>query len=81
MTALNGYEWGGTTQRLVQSGCRTTLLSVAGITISLSEMQARHLDEAFPHFVAHLELVLLSGELNPHHAAVNVINGREYIGV
>ncbi len=55
--------------RMVQEGHRLHFLADrAGFTGSFSEMQVRHLDEAFPHFVAHLELVLLSGELNPRYA-------------
>ncbi|MGM7902152.1 type IV toxin-antitoxin system YeeU family antitoxin [Yersinia enterocolitica] len=55
--------------RLVQQGNRLHFLADrAGFTGSFSETQARHLDEAFPHFVAHLELMLLSGELNPRYA-------------
>jgi len=52
--------------RLVQEGNRLHFLADrAGFIGSFSEMQARNLDEAFPHFVAHMELMLLSGELNP----------------
>ena len=52
--------------RLVQEGNRLHFLADrAEFNGSFSEMQARQLDEAFPHFVAHLELMLLSGELNP----------------
>lgn len=55
--------------RLVQEGHRLHFLADrAGFTGSFSEMQARHLDESFPHFVTHLEQMLLSGELNPRHA-------------
>ena len=55
--------------RLVQEGHRLHFLSDrAGFTGSFSEMQAQHLDDAFLHFVAHLELMLLSGELNPRDA-------------
>nr|WP_153880682.1 type IV toxin-antitoxin system YeeU family antitoxin [Citrobacter freundii] len=55
--------------RLVQEGHRLYFLADrAGFTGSFSEMQARHLDEAFPHFVAHLELMLLSCELNFRYA-------------
>ena len=54
--------------RLVQEGHRLHFLADrAGFTGSFSEMQARHLDEAFPHFIAHMELMLLSGELNPRY--------------
>lgn len=55
--------------RLVQEGHRLHFLADrAGFTGSFSEVQARDLDEAFPHFVAHMELMLLSGELNPRCA-------------
>lgn len=52
--------------RLVQEGHRLHFLADrAGFIGTFSEAQARQLDEAFPHFVAHMELMLLSGELNP----------------
>ncbi len=55
--------------RLVQEGHRLYFLADrAGFTGSFSKMQALQLDEAFAHFVAHLELMLLSGELNPRDA-------------
>ena len=55
--------------RLVQEGHRLHFLADrAGFTGSFSEMQALQLDEAFAHFVAHLELMLLSCELNPRCA-------------
>lgn len=55
--------------RLVQEGHRLHFLADrAGFTGSFSKTQARYLDEAFPHFVSHLELMLLSGELNPRYA-------------
>lgn len=55
--------------RLVQEGHRLHFLADrAGFTGSFSEVQARDLDEAFPHFVAHMELMLLSSELNPRCA-------------
>jgi len=54
--------------RLVQEGHRLHFLADrAGFTGSFSEMQAQHLDEAFPHFIAHMELMLLSGELNSRY--------------
>jgi len=54
--------------RLVEDGNRLHFLADrAGFNGSFSEMQARDLDEAFPHFVAHMELMLLSGELNPRY--------------
>ncbi|MGI7008350.1 type IV toxin-antitoxin system YeeU family antitoxin [Citrobacter braakii] len=55
--------------RLVQEGHHLHFLADrAGFTGTFSEMQARDLDAAFPHFVAHMELMLLSGELNPRYA-------------
>ncbi|CNG86472.1 YagBYeeUYfjZ family protein [Yersinia kristensenii] len=55
--------------RLVQEGNRLHFLADrAGFTGSFSEMQALQLDEAFAHFVAVLELMLLSCELNPRCA-------------
>lgn len=55
--------------RLVQEGHRLHFLADrASFTGTFSETQSQHLDEAFPHFIAQLELMLLSGELNPRHA-------------
>ncbi|NIY48241.1 type IV toxin-antitoxin system YeeU family antitoxin [Cedecea colo] len=55
--------------RLVQEGNQLHFLADrAGFNDSFNELQARHLDEAFPHFVAHLELMLFSGEMNPRYA-------------
>lgn len=55
--------------RLVQEGHRLHFLADrAGFNGSFDETLARHLDDAFPHFVAHLELMLLAGELNPRCA-------------
>lgn len=55
--------------RLVQEGHHLHFLADrAGFIGTFSEAQARQLDEAFPHFVAHMELMLLSGELNPRYA-------------
>lgn len=54
--------------RLVQEGHRLHFLADrAGFNGSFSEVQARQLDEAFPHFVAHMEMMLLPGELNPRY--------------
>ncbi|MEW7314019.1 type IV toxin-antitoxin system YeeU family antitoxin [Buttiauxella gaviniae] len=54
--------------RLVQDGHRLHFLADrAGFNGSFSEMQARQLNEAFLHFVAHMELMLISGELNPRY--------------
>ncbi|WP_409075924.1 type IV toxin-antitoxin system YeeU family antitoxin [Pantoea sp. C3] len=55
--------------RLVQEGNRLHFLADRAVfTGSFSEMQALQLDEAFAHFVAHLELILLFCELNPRYA-------------
>lgn len=55
--------------RLAQEGHRLHFLADrAGFIGSFSEVQTLQLDEAFPHFAAHLELMLLSGELNPRYA-------------
>lgn len=55
--------------RLVQEARRLHFLADrASITGTFSETQSQHLDEAFPHFIAQLELMLTSGELNPRHA-------------
>jgi cytoskeleton bundling-enhancing protein CbeA-like protein len=54
--------------RLVQQGNRLHYLADrAGISGIFSEVQARSLDNAFPQFINHLELMLLSGELNPRY--------------
>ncbi|EMG5773427.1 TPA: type IV toxin-antitoxin system YeeU family antitoxin [Yersinia enterocolitica] len=54
--------------RLVQEGHRLHFLADrAGFTGIFSEMQARHLDEAFPHFISQMELMLTTGELNPRY--------------
>ncbi|OAT16654.1 putative structure [Buttiauxella gaviniae ATCC 51604] len=53
----------------MQEGHRLHFLADrAGFTGSFSEVQTLQLDEAFPHFVADLELMLLSDELNPRYA-------------
>ncbi len=66
----------------MQEGHRLYFLADrAGSTGSFSEMQARHLDEAFPHFFAHLELMLLSCELNPRYAhCVTLYRNGRYAG-
>ncbi|EGF6523577.1 type IV toxin-antitoxin system YeeU family antitoxin [Salmonella enterica] len=54
--------------RLVQEGNRLHYLADrAGITGQFSEADLRHLDQAFPVLLKQLELMLLSGELNPRH--------------
>lgn len=54
--------------RLVQEGYRLHFLSDrADISGTFSETQASSLDNTFPQFINHLELMLLSGELNPRY--------------
>lgn len=54
--------------RMVQQGNRLHYLADrAGISGAFSEAQTRSLDNAFPQFINHLELMLLSGELNPRY--------------
>lgn len=54
--------------RLVQQGDRLHFLADrAGICGTFSDTQLRDVDNAFPQFISHLELMLLSGELNPRH--------------
>lgn len=54
--------------RLVQEGNRLHYLSDrASITGTFSETDLRHLDQAFPVLLKQLELMLVSGELNPRH--------------
>jgi cytoskeleton bundling-enhancing protein CbeA-like protein len=54
--------------RLVQQGNRLHFLPErAGISGTFNEVQARSLDNTFPQFINHLELMLLSGELNPRY--------------
>ncbi|EDU0977638.1 type IV toxin-antitoxin system YeeU family antitoxin [Salmonella enterica subsp. enterica serovar Anderlecht] len=55
--------------RLVQEGNRLHYLADrAGITGTFNEEECQQLNSAFPHFIEQMELMLLSGELNPHHA-------------
>ncbi|EHA0102672.1 type IV toxin-antitoxin system YeeU family antitoxin, partial [Escherichia coli] len=55
--------------RLVQEGKRLHYLADrAGITGAFNEEECHQLNAAFPHFVKQMELMLLSGELNPRHA-------------
>ncbi|QNQ55477.1 type IV toxin-antitoxin system YeeU family antitoxin [Serratia liquefaciens] len=75
MTSINTPAWGlkrnVTPQfgaRLVQEGKRLHFLADrADISGSFSEIQLRDVDNAFPQFINHLELMLLSGELNPSY--------------
>lgn len=54
--------------RLVQEGDRLHFLpDRADMHGTFSERQAREFDHAFTPFIEHLELMLLSGELNPRY--------------
>ncbi len=54
--------------RLVQEGDRLHFLADrADISGKFSDAKVRDLNNAFPQFIKHLELMLLSGELNPRH--------------
>ncbi|EMU8144934.1 type IV toxin-antitoxin system YeeU family antitoxin [Salmonella enterica] len=54
--------------RLVQEGNRLHYLADrACITGQFSDADLRHLDQALPVLLKQLELMLLSGELNPRH--------------
>ncbi|GLH27256.1 antitoxin [Enterobacter sp. 200527-13] len=54
--------------RLVQEGNRLHYLADrASITGTFSDADLRHLDQAFPVLLKQMELMLLSGELNPRH--------------
>lgn len=54
--------------RLVQEGDRLHFLADrADISGTFSDAQVRDLNNAFPQFINHLELMLLSGELNPRY--------------
>ncbi|MBH3159201.1 type IV toxin-antitoxin system YeeU family antitoxin [Serratia marcescens] len=54
--------------RLVQEGERLHFLADrADISGTFSDAQRHDLENAFPQFINHLELMLLSGELNPRH--------------
>lgn len=55
--------------RLVQEGNRLHYLADrADITGTFNGEECRKLNMAFPHFIKQMELLLLSGELNPRHA-------------
>ena len=55
--------------RLVQEGNQLHYLADrAGATGTFKEAESRKLNAAFPHFVEQMELMLLSGELNPRYA-------------
>lgn len=55
--------------RLVQEGNQLHyLVDRAGVTGIFNEAESRKLNAAFPHFVEQMELMLLSGELNPRYA-------------
>ncbi len=54
--------------RLVQEGNRLHYLADrASITGQFSYEDLRHLDQAFPLLLKQLELMLVSGEINPRH--------------
>lgn len=54
--------------RLVQEGNRLHYLSDrASITGTFSEVDLRHLDQAFPLLLKQLELMLSTGEITPCH--------------
>ena len=54
--------------RLVQEGNRLHYLADrASITGTFSDADLRHLEQAFPVLLKQLELMLVSGELNPRH--------------
>ncbi|WP_109240461.1 type IV toxin-antitoxin system YeeU family antitoxin [Klebsiella michiganensis] len=54
--------------RLVQEGNRLHYLADrASITGTFSDADLHHLDQAFPVLLKQLELMLVSGELNPRH--------------
>ncbi|WP_439411868.1 type IV toxin-antitoxin system YeeU family antitoxin [Enterobacter ludwigii] len=54
--------------RLVQEGNRLHYLADrASIAGQFSEVDLRHLDQAFPVLLKQLELMLVSGELSPRH--------------
>ena len=54
--------------RLAQEGNRLHYLNDrASITGTFTDADLRHLDLAFPLLLKQLELMLLSGELNPRH--------------
>ncbi|EEM8097849.1 type IV toxin-antitoxin system YeeU family antitoxin [Salmonella enterica] len=55
--------------RLVQEGNWLHYLADrAGITGAFNEKECNQLNTAFPHFIEQMELMLLSGELNPRYA-------------
>lgn len=55
--------------RLVQEGNQLHYLADrAGVTGTFQEAESHKLNAAFPHFVEQMELMLLSGELNPRYA-------------
>ncbi|EBB7907851.1 type IV toxin-antitoxin system YeeU family antitoxin [Salmonella enterica subsp. enterica serovar Redlands] len=54
--------------RLLQDGCLFRLqTSRDDMDAAFTEEEARWLDQAFPVLLKQLELMLLSGELNPRH--------------
>lgn len=75
MDKHEGYEWGSRREivprfgaRLVQEGNRLHYLADrSGVTGVFSEDECDLLNEGFPFFIEQMELMLLSGELNPRH--------------
>ncbi|HBQ0772395.1 type IV toxin-antitoxin system YeeU family antitoxin [Klebsiella pneumoniae] len=54
--------------RLVQEGNRLHYLADrANITGKFGDAECLKLEEAFPHFIRQMELMLSTGELNPRH--------------
>lgn len=80
------YEWGLKRDivprfgaRLVQEGNRLHYLADrAGIIGSFSEDGCHKLNETFPLFVKQMELMLLSGELNPRHMHCVTLYQKEF---
>ncbi|HBL0733209.1 type IV toxin-antitoxin system YeeU family antitoxin [Enterobacter roggenkampii] len=55
--------------RLVQEGNQLHYLADrASITGQFSDAECQKLNETFPHFINQMELMLITGELNPRHA-------------
>ncbi|UAN40998.1 type IV toxin-antitoxin system YeeU family antitoxin [Enterobacter sp. JBIWA008] len=63
--------------RLVQEGNRLHYLADrASIIGQFSDADLRHLDQAFPVLLKQLELMLVSGELNPRHQHCVTLYGK-----
>lgn len=54
-------------RRVQEGNCLHYLADRASITGIFSDADLRHLDQAFPLLLKQLELMLVSGELNPCH--------------